>query len=77
MEALASDVSVISTDLSHVRSVFGDSISYFSADDVEELAAQVEGKIESENNSSLEETFNWTKTVKNTTALLREISEKL
>lgn len=41
MDALASGVSIVITDLLHFQSTFGSTISYLSADDIETMSNQI------------------------------------
>ena len=75
MEALASGVPVVSSDLPHVRSAFGDRVSYFECGDVEGLVGAVESALASESAGELDDQFRWSQTVEETTACLEGLVE--
>ena len=74
IEALASGVPVVSSDLPHVRSAFGDDVSYFECGDVAGLVEAIESALASEAKGELDDQFRWAQTVEETTTALEEIA---
>lgn len=75
LEALSAGVSVVSTDLPHIRSAVGESAFYFSIEDVHDLSTQIERAIRSGDIPNFEESFDWEQTIQQTTSILHEMSK--
>ncbi|MFC6722083.1 glycosyltransferase family 4 protein [Halobacteriaceae archaeon SHR40] len=73
MEALSSDVPVVNSDLSQVRSAFGEHVAYFDCGDVASLAEKIRLTFETVQEPHLKSRFNWKSTVEETTTVLEEI----
>ena len=74
MEALASGVPVVSSDLPHVRSAFGEAVSYFECGDVAGLTGAIESALASDAQRDLGGRFRWEQTVEKTTGVLKDIA---
>ncbi len=74
IEALASEVSVVSSDLPQVRSAFGESVSYVDKDD--SFCSVIKSQLSTVSETQLEESFNWKLTVERTTAELESINSQ-
>lgn len=72
MEALASGVPVVSSNLSQVRSAFGDDVKYVDGVDATAVGKAICEGIDN-SGSSLESTFRWDRTVRETTEQLSAI----
>ena len=73
MEALASGVSVVSSDLDQVRSAFGDELAYAKSGDVEDFTEGIELAFSTQSTGALGKQFNWKQTVAETTSKLESI----
>jgi len=73
MEALASGVSVVSSDLPQVRSAFGDKLAYAKPGNVEDFTESIELAFSTQSTGALGEQFNWKQTVAETTSKLESI----
>lgn len=75
MEALASGVPVVSSDLPQVRSAFGDAIYYVPGDDADALADRILEALAADSEPALDPRFSWEQTVAETTAALEDIAD--
>ncbi|WP_137288216.1 glycosyltransferase family 4 protein [Natronorubrum halophilum] len=73
MEALASGVSVVSSDLPQVRSAFGDSVAYVPGSDPDLLGERIAEALVDGGDSSLGAEFSWERTVAETTSALESV----
>lgn len=74
MEALSSGVPVVSSDLSHIRAAFGESVMYFECGNVTDLRSKIAAQLAEEHTGQLGDEFSWTQTVRETTAALQSIA---
>ena len=70
MEALSTGVPVVSSDLSQLRSAFGDEISYVSDQDISGFADEIRKELTNNREVNLKGTFQWDRTVEMTTEIL-------
>ncbi len=73
MEALASGMSVVSSDLAQVRSAFGNELVYTKSGNVEDFTESIELAFSTQSTGKLGEQFNWKQTVAETTSKLESV----
>ncbi|WP_117594480.1 glycosyltransferase family 4 protein [Haloprofundus halophilus] len=75
LEALSTNVSVVSSELPQIRSVFGDIIRYAPIDDVDRFATQLIETLTQEKMSGVHPGFCWSQTVAKTTVAIESLVE--
>ena len=73
MEALSSNLSVVSSNLSQVRAAFGEAVSFVEGTDPIEFSKRFCELLRTDSTVSLDEEFSWEQTVTETTQSLESI----
>ena len=73
MEGLSTGAPVVCSNLEHVRSAFGEAVTYFDEGNSQMLTEAMSRELSSRQEVALDEGFRWRKTVEETTARLREL----
>jgi glycosyltransferase involved in cell wall biosynthesis len=75
MEALATGLPVVSSDLPQVRSAFGKSVAYVKSADATGFSEEISETLTANPAPKLDEQFSWEQTVGRTTAVLERVAE--